>query len=302
MPDARSSRLQRAVWGPTSTKIRRSNWLRRPAAASYRAVARAVLKGEPPKVLANSIPKSGTHLLTQLLSGVPDLKFSGVHLSDRAFCADRDQLGDGLGAVDLPAFVRLISRTRDGQYLTGHVRALPGVPETLREQGFRTLFMIRDPRDVVVSLAFYLSSTPKLHAYEWFSRMSGPEERIMAAITGLPAREGKPVVTSVGHRLSFYRGWLEDPSTCVIRFEDLVGPSGGGTEQAQRQSVRRVLVHCDRDSSEELVGQLAAAAFARHTTTFRRGTIGDWRNHLTEEHLAAFDDVAPGLLEVYGYA
>jgi sulfotransferase 6B1 len=301
MPDLRSSRLQKAVWGPTSTKVRQNTWLRGPAATGYRLFARMMPPGAPPKILANSIPKSGTHLLTKVLSGVPHLRFTGVHLADRAYCADRDQLGDALGPVDVEAFTRLISHTRNGQYLTAHIRHVPGIPEALRDHGFHNLFMIRDPRDLVVSMAYWLSTNPRLKAYERFSKMSGPEERIMAAITGLPAQNGKPAVMSISHRLAF-RGWLDDPQTCVIRFEDLIGSAGGGTDEAQREAIRRVLKHCNRDTSDELVDRLAMSTFARHTTTFRRGAIGDWQNHLTPEHLAAIDDVAPEILDIYGYA
>ncbi len=300
-----ASEARGSVWGPTAVRIRQSKLLRSPATVTYRALARVLLAGPPPKVLANSIPKAGTHLLTQLLAGVPKFHYAGMHIIDKEFRGDLDVPGDGLGEFDAGSLERRIKTVRNGQYVTSHMGLFPGMPEVLARHGIRPILMIRDPRDIVVSLAFYHAKNQRLATYDRFAKqMSSTDERLMAAITGLPAENGNPAFPSIGVRLSKYRPWLEDSATCVLRFEDLVGSSGGGSDERQRDCVRRVLQHCERyaGEGEALVDRLARSTYAEGSATFRRGAIGDWANHFTDEHQAAFDELAPGVLDAFGYA
>lgn len=296
-----AGKLRHAVWGPTSTRIRQSRLLRDPAIAVYRAAARLALTGPPPKVLANSIPKSGTHLLTQLLGEVPALWFSGVHFIGEQFRADLDRPGDRLGEFDAAGLATLLAKIRTGQYATSHLPAGPGIADELARAGFVHLLIVRDPRDIVVSRAFYLTKATRLQVQPRFAALPTDSDRLMAAIRGLPATETERAVPSIGERLDRYRAWLTDPSVCVVRFEDLVGPMGGGSEPAQYESIRRILDTCNRPADEAAVRRIAGRVYAKHSATFRRGAIGDWRNHLTDEHLAAFAEVAPDGLRTYGY-
>lgn len=289
-----------AVWGARSTKIRQNKTLRRPAIAAYRGIARTVLVARPPKVFANSIPKAGTHLLTSLLGQVPALWFSGVHMIDKEYRADLHEPLDGLGDLDLAAFERGMSKIRNGQYLTAHCGALDGIPDALDAQGFRPLLMIRDPRDIVVSMAFYFARNERLHMHETFRDMS-EGARFEAVITGLPGRGGKPPIPSIVQRLGKYQDWLTDDRTVVVRFEDLVGSAGGGSDEVQHEAVKAVLTHCERYQDDAQVDSIARATFAPHSATFRKGRIGDWANHLGDDHLALLAEVAPGQVEAFGY-
>lgn len=296
-------RVRQSVWGPTSTRVRKNPWLRGPAITGYRALAGAVLVGSGPKVFVNTVPKAGSHLLTQLLARIPGLWFSGLHITGREFQADVAMPGDGRGELDLNAFRRSIGRVRRGQYLTAHVGSSPGVLEMTSEQGFRRLLLIRDPRDICVSHAHHVSITPSRPHHQRFAhQMSSFDERLMASIVGLAPLGSDVGLPSIGERLDRYRGWLEDPATYVIRFEDLVGPSGGGSASAQRAAVRGLLRHCGHEASDPLVERLTNSGHGRPTATFRRGVIGDWQNYFNEDHRSAFSGVASGQLEAFGYA
>lgn len=293
-------RARRSVWGPTSTRVRKNPWLRGPAIAGYRAVAGALLIGSGPKVFVNTVPKAGSHLLTQLLARIPGLWFSGIHITGREFRADVEMPGDGLGEFDLTAFSRSIKRVRNGQYLTAHIGSSPGVLDLISDQGFRRLLLIRDPRDICVSHAHHVSITPSRPHHDRFARMSSFDERLMASITGLAPLGDDVGLPSIGERLGRYHGWLQDPDTYVIRFEDLVGPSGGGSAGAQRAAVTGLVRHCGHEADASVIERLTAGH--RRTPTFRRGVIGDWSKHFNEEHRSAFAEVANSQLEAFGYA
>lgn len=295
-------RVRTAVWGPLSTRVRGSSVLRTPAVAGYRAIARTVLVSDPPKVLANSIPKAGTHLLTQLLGGVDRLWFSGLHVIDKNFWAGPVADTEAYAPVDEARFRKGMRKVRNGQFATSHLTAQPVVIKALHDLGFAPLLMIRDPRDIAVSLSFWYGTNPRLYTWERFSAMSSDAERLMAAIVGLPGGAGQQPVPSIGERLRHFRGWLDEPGTCVVRFEQLVGAAGGGSDEEQFETVRRVLRHCRRETDDRRTADLARSVFATHSKTFRRGAIATWPEHFGDEHRAAFDEVAGAELAAYGYA
>jgi hypothetical protein len=68
--------------------ITESEHLRKVAFPAYRAYARAMVFYSGPRVLAVSVPKAGTHLLSNLLTNFPRLMFSGRHYALRQFRTD----------------------------------------------------------------------------------------------------------------------------------------------------------------------------------------------------------------------
>jgi sulfotransferase 6B1 len=53
--------------------------------------------------------------------------------------------------------------------------------------------------------------------------------------------------------------------------------------------------------SESEVTTLADQILFQKSTTFRKGQIGDWHNHFSEQHKAAFKQVAGEALIQLGY-
>ena len=60
-------------------------------------------------------------------------------------------------------------------------------------------------------------------------------ERLRLSIVGDPERN----IASIAERLDRYAGWLTS-GALVVRFEDLVGPDGGGEAESQREAVARL--------------------------------------------------------------
>ncbi len=89
--------------------------------------------------------------------------------------------------------------------------------------------------------------------------------------------------------------WRMCGNVCVVRFEDLVGPNGGGSAQAQRDSIRKIAQHIGIDLSEDDISDIMAKIFGKGLT-FRRGKIGAWRSHFSENHKKLFKQVAGDLL------
>jgi sulfotransferase 6B1 len=251
-------------------------------------------------VLANSIPKSGTHLLTATLRRLPQMMFSGVQHSLSEFIVP-PRAGEGRPILDRERLEGVLSAVHGGQFVIAHFPANDDLVQILGDLGYRCALMMRDPRDVVVSHSFYVVARPDHHLHQRYrDEMSSDEERLLASITGLPSRDGLGL-ESIGRRLEGYLAWTSHADTRVFRFESIVGPQGGGSIEEQRREIAALARHLRRPLTPAQLDRIGARIWSGSAATFRRGRIGDWRNHFTEEHKAAFKDVAGQGLIRLGY-
>ena len=238
-----------------------------------------------PKVLMNSLPKSGTNLLEAALSQFPLLRHHGdITISTNKFKSE----------AHLIAKIESISR---GQYAPAHVNYSPRVAEAIHHCGIRSFLVIRDPRDVCISHEKYVTHIDKAHrAHEFFLSLPDDDARLLATIYGK-----KKQVEPIRDVLLNFAGWFHDSNTLIVRFEDLIGGGGGGDTEKQISVIHQIANHINIALSEQEVQQIANNTFSSGSSTFRKGQIGAWRNVLKPEHKKAFKETIQDLLELYGY-
>jgi hypothetical protein len=284
--------------------LRENPRVRRIAIPTYRGLTRALVFRQGPRVLVNSIHKSGTHLLTTLLHRLPGVVQSGRHyvLDDFKTTPRRPDVWGETPDVDWERLQTAFARLNRGQFVTSHFQSDQRLTSILHELDYRVLLILRDPRDVVVSSAFYMSRLQRhvMHSRYTVDFTSDPE-RIMATITGFEPNENGLGSISVGQRLDSYLGWLSDDRVLSCRFEDLIGPAGGGEASTQLALVGDVAKHLGYTFSTERIEAIASSVWSERSPTFRKGAIGDWRNHFTPEHISAFKEIAGRQLITLGY-
>ncbi len=86
----------------------------------------------------------------------------------------------------------------------------------------------------------------------------------------------------------------------MVRFEDLVGPEGGGSAEAQRRAVGSVAAHLGLEADEATLERVGRSIFGAGQT-FRKGTIGGWKEEFSGEHERAAEEVVGPLLAELGY-
>ena len=255
---------------------------------------------DSPILFANSFPKSGTHLLTQIMkgftrfgpavdSGLPAIVtfdgFTGRQRSEAEILADLNRL--------LP-----------GDIAYGHVHAFPDAVTFLCGKGAAAYFILRDPRDVVVSHVHYVAEMAPNHIhYRYYHEtLKTFDERLRASIVGVPTEElsvatGLPVpepLPNIRARFEPYLGWLERPEVLVLRYEDFI--------THRRESITRVFDHATRRGfvpsrkQNEALQVLEESIDPQRSPTFRSGKIGSWRDAFSEEHRRFFKQVAGDLL------
>ncbi|HEV2601553.1 MAG TPA: sulfotransferase domain-containing protein [Candidatus Babeliales bacterium] len=167
---------------------------------------------------------------------------------------------------------------------------------TLFTQNNMTLFFIyRDPRDQIISFVFY------------YMKINKTTININDAITDLITKGTlyrlRPIANHNIYQLyQAYLPWMHHPNALAVRFEDLVGPNGGGPQDAQYKTVRAMAQHLQLDLSDKEIATVADSLFGSTLShTFRKGQIGSWKEHFTDEHKQLFKEIAGQLLIDLGY-
>jgi hypothetical protein len=237
-----------------------------------------------PKVVCVSIPKAGTHLIERALCLHPKLYRKVLPT------ISEENVGRYGGASEL------LDRMRPGQVVVSHLRFHESYPEELRNRSIRGIFLIRDPHAIVVSQAHYVSRTPGHRHHEFFAAQEGTKARLRIAIAG--DREHR--VPSIGERLDAFAGWL-DAGCLVVRFEDLIGPGGGGDPETQLGIVREIYTFLGLEADDQLPVSVCRRLFSSASPTFRRGSADGWRDIFDPELESLMDEVAGHAMARYGY-
>ena len=283
--------------------ITKNRFFRKIGIPVYRLYASHCRSLPEPRVLALSMPKAGTHLLGKLLGTLPEMMFSGLHLDDNHIFPNAD-VGDwSESQLDQRLLKKTAASCLPGQYMTGHFPHTRAVAATLASCNIRPVLILRDPRDVVVSYAHYVSREPRHAHYRYFNtELKTVEEKVMASIRGFSrSKSGSRGLLSIGQLINDYVPWVQDPNVTVCSFERLVGSSGGGDDRQQEAEVRKISEAVDRPLSGEQISEVSQKVFTRKSRTFRKGQIGDWANSFTNHHKDAFKEVAGDQLMELGY-
>lgn len=279
-------------------KVRNNPRLRPLGIAGYQLYTRLRPAGTGPRVLANSIPKAGTHVLMSLLDAMPGVRFSGIH-----FAFTGASKPGGSNEQSLRELANLTDRLRPAHYMTGHIRHQPDILAVLAGAGCRTILSIRDPRAIALSAANYMRSNERhpLHT-RGLAELPELDDRINAVINGVPPAGNGPGFPALAERLDRYLPWLDEPGVCVVRYEDLIGVHGGGSAEQQRTLVTEILQFLELPPDDAVVSRVADSIYSTQSATFRRGQIDSWRQEMAPRHVELINELcAPQMLRM-GYS
>jgi len=244
-------------------------------------------------LLGISFPKSGTHLLDQILLG-----FSQVAPFSRrlhSFYAEYEgETGQKRPAEQALAWLRSLE-PRD--VASAHLFARSEAVSRAAGTDFLSYFVFRDPRDVAVSHVFYVTDIASRHVHhDHYASLPDFEARLTTSILGRPGSEVE--FPDVAARFAPYAAWLDHPEVLDIHFEDLVNDRARTLELILDHFLRRIPLATPRAA---ILRGLAASINPARSPTFRSGKTGEWRRYFTSEHKRLFKSIAGDLLIRLGY-
>lgn len=177
---------------------------------------------------------------------------------------------------------------RKGSYI---IRQLH-LPHKKRPNDGKIVFVVRDPRDVAVSIKYY-----------W------QRDNLMSVIKGMAGGKGKAPMQYSGGWIKFMSSWLEDGDfDAMVRYESLINNT--------KVTLKSSLVLMGLDPVKPLDEVVERQSFANRKANItkqlpygdeiqhrlmRKGVVGDWKNHFTCEHAQYMHDHFFELMEHLGY-
>ena len=248
-----------------------------------------------PILVANSFPKSGSHLLDQVLMGFSRVSPFSPHVSLPFVSFD-----GGTGKKkDVSEALHYLSQLRPLDVTSTHLLAWPEVLRDLSTPKYLPYFIYRDPRDVVVSHVFYITEMEPTHAhYNYYNQtLKNFDERLMVSIMGRPDAEYE--FLDIGKRFGYYADWLDQPNVLGLRYEDFIHDRHNTLVKVAEHFLTRI--DTVSTSAEAIAEQLEISINPQRSPTFRSGRTGEWKKYFKENHKRAFKEVAGDLLIRLGY-
>jgi hypothetical protein len=246
-----------------------------------------------PILLGISFPKSGTHLLDQILLG-----FSNVApFSKRLHSFYAEYEGESGRKRTPEQALAWLDSLRPCDVASAHLFARDEAVNRVCTSVFVPYFIFRDPRDVVVSHVFYVTDMEARHVHhDHYASVPDFNSRLNVSILGRP--DAGMEFPDIAARFSPYLGWLDHPEVLSIHFEDLINDRAAALARILEHFLARVPLQLP---PRLILDSLESSINPSKSPTFRSGNTGEWKQHFTTEHKKIFKNVAGDLLVKLGY-
>lgn len=240
-----------------------------------------IVAAETEQVFFITFHKGGTHLLQKALMSLSEKPVVLIpHGSIDHFVQDPDGLSREWNCKIF------------GQHLSDPFNVLIGNPHFK----WKKILLLRDPRDVAVSHTHWMHFCYHANHSQW-------GDFILQDFIWLPFEEQLNLVLRMSQGSNQCKNalyWMNDPDVLICRFEDLVGPQGGGSSLKQKQTLTRIANHIGLMPTETEIERIADSLFGG-TYSFRNGKIGSWKECFNEDHLKLCEDTIGKQLIELGY-
>ncbi len=201
-------------------------------------------------------------------------------------------------------------KLKSGEIRSGHLYYSETIKRFLDAQRVRRIFMVRDPRDMILSMLLSILRNPE-HPHQTYFRQhfKSMDERLLRMINGF--MESRAVSKQYGEvqigygdineHYNRYLRWMDDPGTLTIRYEQ-----AAGDPKLLHGELARVVDYVWPDLQEggrkftkeqylQRISRLKLVKPKHHLPP------GRWKKAYTPETIAAFKKVAGELLIYLGY-
>jgi len=252
-----------------------------------------------PKIYINAFPKSGTHLAYLAIAHLAQPQKPKHHIG-----SFQDNCWTNRWA-NIPLIVHLMEGQPDGTWVIGHMGYREELEAVMQKIGTCMIFVYRDPRDVAVSQTYHIENGDDTFMHpdkRLFMDLGSHKDRLRAVVTGYDRYPG------IIERWEMYAPWLERDWLLPIKYEELRTDPRGSAEKILTYVIKRTAQY--KGYTPVVIGEnyehmiqwaTDMLQTTEHSSTFRRGEIGNWRNEFTPEIRDLFEERNNGWLERLGY-
>ena len=253
----------------------------------FHSLKKSQIKGRKhgPKVVLNSLPKSGTHLLESLFLQLPYMR----HCGKKTLRLETQN--------PIEPKLKILSSIKNGQFLLSHMQYHEKALKTINTNNTKIIHLVRDPRDVLLSHLNYIEkmdTTQKSHRF--IASYGSRFEKLKAMIEGK-----KDVLEPFPKVLDKFLAWTESNDVLCVKFEHLIGPNGGGDKHKQEEAVKSICNHISIELNQDQLEDVCNKIYSVKSSTFNKGKIGNWNRILSEEEKKWLNTVIRPEIIRYGY-
>ncbi len=252
-------------------------------------------------------PKTGTYLVGPLLSRLSEKKLHFAESTDFPAYpepAKTEAEYNNFLTLDghIPIFmhhltiqkqwyVNLLNKLKKNhQFYTCHTPYSLELDKLLELRNSIGFFILRDPRDYIVSGArFYGTTDQCLFPLEWYQSLSF-EEQVTIMI------KGTDWYNSARWSVSNFKGWVSSCNCHVIHFEALIGAQG---KEKQLNELKAIAEQLNLQLSEDKILAIFQEVFGTGPTF--SGKKETWKEIFTEEHKSLCKEQIGDFLIELGY-
>lgn len=238
-------------------------------------------------VVINSIPKCGTHLTSTIIELLTNYRPA------------TDSYKGALNWV----------RNKKYNIIVSHIPYTNEYFKLITEKEYKIIFVYRDPRDFLVSLAHWIDIEPQ----EWGAahRFKSIEQRIDFLINGnfFPKDNFFPYKLNgekgVSTFFKNYIPWKKKPNVLAVKFEELIGSNGGESDEILIKTLEKIClflnIEIDSDKVRDISKQIWGNPINGNPKIFRKGKTQEWKKVFTDNNTKNFNRSAKWLLEELEY-
>lgn len=244
------------------------------------------------KVLLNTIPRSGSNLLKNLVLTIPGAKLRG----------DLSYVSQVENATERLAYSKaVLNSAESGAVFTGHIPWDESLSHWIESQEIQVIFLYRDPRDLVISLAKSITDReafinhlfPKHPLYDYFTQLKSDDERLLACIEGVGAGQHSYQVSSdsfphIGLVYDVFCGWRNHPGVLALRYEDLRCNALRQRMAAVRSLLEVLGLPAHKMNGIDINHYIERAGDPKRSNSFKRGLTQAWKREFKDYHRQAF--------------
>lgn len=255
----------------------------------------------PRGIIANSFPKSGTHILTEFLS-IIRYKASDLHLSRSLLVYGPRNIFRNIKVhsrlekdakkglhLDLENSTRkakeswlrkhVNSTLVSNHYCQAHLPFTQKLEDFLISNNYKMLYIHRNPLDVLVSLKNYILKKKNYPNHKLISNCKNDDERFLILLEGFKTTNNANYMAPFFEKYSRSISWSSSNWVCSVSFENIIGPSGGGSNKLQKDAISKMLSYLDRYS--EAIDVIQSKIYNPKSATFHKGSVNQWQKELS---------------------
>jgi len=242
-------------------------------------------------IILNSIPKSGTHLLHQVLAPLSFKDFGGFIASTPSFTM-KERSDDSL--------VKEIEKVYSKELMSAHMFYSSCLEEKILESKACMIFIYRDPRDIFLSEINYLSNMNKFHKLNnYYKKCKNFNEKFDLCLNGINTEDF--YYPCFSERIEKYIGWLDSDSCIAVSFENLRNSESIEHElfRIGEHLTQRLLWDSD---IENFVSASKKSINPVASHTFSGGKVGRWKRELDIQQINLLNKHLDRQLQIMGFS